>query len=108
MIIFAAAQIVRVGLDILRRRLLDRLLLLRQELDLELLDDRLGDLVLNREDVGQVAVVAGGPEMAVGRSFDQFGIDPDPVAGLADAALDDIGDAEFLGDALEVLRALPL
>ena len=35
-----APEIVGVGLDILGRRLLDRLLLLRQQLDLELLDDR--------------------------------------------------------------------
>ena len=94
----------RVCLHILRRGLLDLLLLLGQELDLQLLDDRLGDFVLNRENVGQVAVVAGGPEMAVGRALDQFRIDPDPVAHLAHAALDDIGDAEFPGDALEVLR----
>ena len=58
-----ALEIVVVGLDVLRRRRLDRLLLLRQQPDLQLLDDRLGDLVLDREDVGQVAVVAVGPEM---------------------------------------------
>ena len=34
-----ASQIIGVGLDIIGRRLRDRLLLLRQQLDLELLDD---------------------------------------------------------------------
>ena len=103
----AAPQIVGVGLDIVGRRLLDRLLLLRQKLDLELLDDRLGDLVLDGEDVGEVAVVAVGPEMAAGRPFDQLGVDPHPVPGLADAALDHIGDAQLLGDLLQVRRPCP-
>ena len=76
--------------------MLDRFLLLRQELHLELLDDGLGDLVLDRENVGQVAVEALGPEMAVTGPFDQLGVDPD-LARLAHAALDHIFDAELLG-----------
>ena len=69
----AAPQIMRVGLDVFGRRLLDGFLLLRQELHLELFDDGLGDLVLNRENVGKVAVVAVGPQMAAVGSFDQLG-----------------------------------
>ena len=63
----AALQIVVVSVDVPRRRQLDRLLLLRQQPHLELLDDGLGDLVLDGEDVGQVAIVAVGPEMRPAR-----------------------------------------
>src|SRR5688572_31219605 len=48
-------QVEVVGLGILGAALHDRLLLLRQEAQLQCLDDRLGDLVLDREDVGGVA-----------------------------------------------------
>ena len=59
----APSEIVGIGLDIRGRRLFYRLLLFRQQLDLELVDDRVRDFVLDRENVGQVAVVAIGPEM---------------------------------------------
>ena len=44
-------QVQAVGLDIRGPALLDRFFLLRQELDLERVDDRLGDFVLDGEDV---------------------------------------------------------
>ena len=58
------AQVVGVGLDVVGRGLGDGLLLLRQELHLQLLDDRVRDFVLDGEDVGEVAIVAVGPDMA--------------------------------------------
>jgi len=36
------------------------------------------DLVLQHEEIGQVAVEALGPEMTVGRRLDQLDIDPHP------------------------------
>ena len=58
-----AFQVVVIGLDIGRGRLADRLLFLGQQADFELLDDGLGDFVLDRENVGQVPVVAVRPEV---------------------------------------------
>ncbi len=58
-------------------------------------DDGGGDLVLDGEDVGELAVVALGPDVAVGRGVDQLDGDAHPVAGLAHAALDHVLDAEL-------------
>jgi hypothetical protein len=58
------------------------------------LRDGPSDLVLHREDVVQIAVVALGPELvAVGRAR-QLGRDAQPLAGLADRALHDVLDVE--------------
>ena len=103
----AAAQVIGVRLDVVGRRLRDRLALLRQQLDLELLDDRVGDLVLDGEDVGQVAVVAVGPDVPAGLAVDELAVDPHLRAGLADAALQHELDVEFLADVLHLDRPCP-
>src|SRR5882762_8269000 len=46
---------------------------------------RLADLILHREDVGEVAVVAVGPDMVAGLRLDQLRGDADAVAGFAQA-----------------------
>jgi len=96
----APAQVIGVGLDVVGRRLGDGLALLRQQLDLQLLHDRVRDLVLDCEDVGEVAIEAVGPDVPAVLAVDQLAGDPDPPAGLADAALEDVPDAEFLADLL--------
>ena len=98
----AALQIVVVGVDVLRRRRLDRLLLLRQQPHLELLDDRLGDLVLDGEDVGQVAVIAVGPEMRSVCAVDELRVDAHPLARLADASFQHVRDVEPPAHLLDV------
>ena len=69
---------------------LDRLLLFGQQLELQRLDDRLGDLVLQREDVVEVAVVALGPDVAAGRAVDELRGDAHAVAGFAHAAFEHV------------------
>ena len=93
-----------IGLDIRGLVLADRFLFLRQQGDPELLDDGLGNLVLDRENVGQVAVVAIGPDVATASAVDQLGVDPDPRARLADAPLEDVADPEFGGDLGQIGR----
>src|SRR5439155_17225421 len=74
-----------------------------QQLQLERLDHRPGDVVLHRKHVGQLAVVGFRPEMvAVGR-IDELGADADLVARLAHAALEDGGDVELFPDGGYVL-----
>lgn len=68
----AAPEIIGIGLDIGGRLIGDRLLLFRQQTHLQLADDRMGDLVLDGEDVGQVAVVTLGPEMVAIGGVDQL------------------------------------
>ena len=56
-------QVEVVGLEIRGAALLDGLLLPGQELEPERFYDGFGDLILQREDVAQVALVALGPDL---------------------------------------------
>jgi hypothetical protein len=83
-----------VGLRVVRGALLERLALRGQQAHLQRRDDGLRDLVLDREDVVERPVEALGPERRIGGGVEELRGDPDPVAGLADAALHHVGDAE--------------
>ena len=66
-----------------------------QQLDLELGDDRLRDLVLDQEDVGQIAVISLGPKMTAVPAVDQLGRDANSRPRLSNAAFEDIAHAQF-------------
>src|ERR1019366_4066126 len=87
-----------VGREVLGRLALDYLARLRRDRRLERVRDLLRELPLDREDVGQVAVVGLGPDVLVGRGADQLTGHPHLVAGAPYAALEDVGDAELLAD----------
>jgi hypothetical protein len=72
------------------------------ELRLDRSDDRLGDLVLHGEHVGEAAVIALRPDVAAGSHVVELGGDADAVASLAHAALHHVADAELLGDLLHM------
>ena len=93
-----ALQVEVVGLQVLGRLGGERFLLLRRERDAQRLGDLVGDLVLDLEDVLHLAVVALRPDREVGRGVDELGVDPQPVAGPAQAALEHVGGAELLAD----------
>ena len=61
-------------------------------------DDRVGDFVLDREDVGQLAIVGLRPQVTVVHRVDQLRGDAHVVAGLAHAAFEDVVDLERLRD----------
>ena len=69
-----------------------------QELGPDAADDAGRDLVLDGEDVVERPVVALGPEVGAGGGIDQLRGHPDAVAGLADAALEHVADAELAAD----------
>ena len=63
-----------------------------------------GDLLVDREDVGQLALVALGPDVAAVRHVDELNGDADAVAGFADAALQHLAHVEQASDLSDVPR----
>src|SRR5438105_587443 len=90
------------GIEALGRLALSAKILRRVELRFNRGNDGLGDLVLNREHIGKVAVVTLSPEVAAGRDVVKLSRNAYALALLAHAALDHIVDTEFLGDLLQV------
>jgi hypothetical protein len=66
---------------------------------------RFGDLVLRREDVGEIAIVTLGPVVVAGLRLDQLRGHPDAVAGLAQAAFEHIAHTELEPDLLHIYRS---
>src|SRR5208282_2311958 len=64
-----------------------------------------GDLVLHRKNIGEVAVIALGPEMPAGRRLDQLRGHPHSIAGLAHAAFKHVAHAQLAPDLFHVDRA---
>src|SRR5207249_11784425 len=65
-------------------------------------NDRAGDLVLDGEDILQLAVVAFGPDVPISLRIDQLHGDTDAITDLAHAAFEDILDAELACDLLHL------
>lgn len=63
-----------------------------------------GDTVLQIEDIGKIAVILLGPQMAAGRGLEQLGRDAHAFARFPDAAFEYIAHAEFPADPLRVRR----
>jgi hypothetical protein len=68
-------------------------------------DDGLSDLVLQREDIHQLAVVTVGPKMVATRRVDKLRRDPNAIAGLANAALHEVADIQVRGHVLNLAGA---
>ena len=100
--VVAPAQVRLVGLRILRaasRPLVhDAREVAARELSAHLVDDRPRNLVLNREHVVQVAVVALGPELVAVAHVGQLHRDAQAVAGLAHRAFENRRHVEALAD----------
>src|SRR6267378_4063827 len=64
----------------------------------ESLDDRAGQLILDREDAPELAVVCLRPQMVAVRGIHQLRRDPHRAAFAPDAPLNDGGDGELLAD----------
>ena len=92
------AQIVVVGVEALGRLALGPLDLGLLEPRRDRADDARRHLVLQLEDVLELAVEPVGPEMRAGRGIDQLAGDAHPAAGLAHAALEHVAHAELAAD----------
>src|SRR4029077_17536955 len=82
--------------NVASRALLDCVLLRRRELGLQLVGYRFGDLTLNREDIGEVAVVSLRPEMRIVAGIDQLRVHPHATAHALHAAFHQMRDPELL------------
>src|SRR5437016_7354177 len=94
----ATLQIKRVCLNVVGRYLLDRLLLLWEELHLQLIDNRVGDFVLNRKDIGQIAIVTISPHVPAVFAIDQLACDAYARASLSNTSFQNKVDPETLCD----------
>src|SRR5882724_40813 len=63
-----------------------------------------GDLILQGEDIAEIAIVALSPEVIAGAGVDELSSNPHAVGGSPDAALNDIGHAELAADVLGLDR----
>ena len=64
----------------------------------------MGDLVLNGEDVGEIAVVTIGPKVPAILAFDELRGDAHARANFADASFQDKSHPEILAHLLHVCR----
>ena len=97
-----AAQIIVVGVQAFGWLALRALDLGPLELRRNRADDRLGDLILQLEDIVEGAFEALGPQMRPGGRIDQLPGDPHPVRRLAHAAFQHIAHAELTADLFHV------
>ena len=79
-------------------------LLLGEQLDFKCVHNFERYLILQVEHVVETAVIALCPQMSAGRSIDQLCIDADPAPSLPNTALQHVGDAKLLRDALKIHR----
>ena len=82
--------------------MLDRLFLIWREVRLESIGDRLGDFALNREHIGQVAIVSLGPQVRIGPGVDQLRVHAHLFGGALHAAFQDVRDSEPFADFAKV------
>src|SRR6266446_3790424 len=92
------------GIEALRRFARGALALAALERRVDRDRDARGDLVLHRENVSQITIVALGPKMPAGGGFDELRCHSHPVSGLAHAALEHITHAELAPDVSDCNR----
>ena len=73
-----------------------------EDLRLDRAGDRVGDFILQFEQIGEVSVVSLGHQVMAGIGLDQLRRDADPAPRFAHAAFEDIARAQFLADLLDV------
>ena len=76
--------------------------LCRIKLWLDRRDYTFGNLVLDCEDVVEIAVIALGPQMIASRSVDKLSRNPKAVAALSDRAFEHVADAKLASHLLHI------
>src|SRR3984893_3126906 len=101
----AAAKITVVSIDVGRPAVGEPRLFGWAQSDFKSVDDSARDVVLDRKDIGQIAVVAVGPEVGAGRGVDELRGNPHPVAGAADRAFEHRAHPKIAADGANVDQA---
>lgn len=97
-----AEQVRVVRFDVIGARAVPLRKRVAEQTYLERRRDAARDLVLNREDVRELAVVRSGPKMRVGRDVDELRGDPDVAASSANTAFEHVIDAERGSDRFQI------
>ena len=74
----------------------DGLLAAHTQLAGQCLYDRIGDLVLNRKNIDELAVEIFGPQMTVAAGFDELRRDTNAIAILSHTSLENVADIQGL------------
>ena len=70
--------------------------------------DPTGQFTLEREKIGDLAIVGVVPNVQVGPGIDQLSVDAHPIAGPSHRAFQDVSDPELLADLPQIARARPV
>ena len=89
-------------------RLLDLAGLFARELHRQGLHDLAYDLVLQREDLGPVAIVPFGPEMVPAQRVNELCVHTHEIGFAPDAPFEDVAHPQVLGDLLHLDRLAPV
>src|SRR5947207_629835 len=71
---------------------------------LQLLGNRSCDLTLNREYIGDIAVITLSPKPSIGGDIDQLSVDAHPIARSLDGSFHHTRNTELLADLAQVAR----
>src|SRR5207237_5122035 len=93
-----------VSLNISCWGLFDRHLLLRKKLHLQLLDDCVSDLVLDRENVGEIAIKTVGPNMTAVSAVDKLSSNANTGCDSSYASFQNKTYPQFTSDLLDFDR----
>ena len=91
--------------EVPRRRHLQAGHFARREIGPQCPNDTFGQLGLDGEEIGQLAIECLRPDVGVGPRIDELGIHPDAIAGASHRAFEDMRDAERFADLAQVARA---
>src|SRR5438093_1704695 len=95
-------EIEGISLNVLGRSLLNNPFLFGQQLDLQLLDNGPGYLILDGKDVREVTIVAVSPDVPTIATAYKLSRHAHPRAGLANASFQDKLDPKLLADLLHI------
>jgi len=97
-----AALVKLVGVFAARGSLRDTVAFEFEDLRLDRAGDRVSDLVLQFEQIGEVTIISLGHDVMAGVCLDQLGGDANSTARFAHAAFEDVAYAQLLPDLFDV------
>ena len=100
----ATPQVVGISLYVVGGRSLDGLLLLPEQLHLQLLDNGVGNFVLDGKDIRQIPIETFSPDMAAVFRVDKLARDADSGSSFSYTSLKNVTHSQLLADLLHLDR----